>query len=78
LPCRENVNDIAFAQDKIDEFKTREANSSIRGKTVDEARRALEGRKERFLSLAEQPEWLKGGGKLRDYQLEGLNRLIYR
>ena len=28
-------------------------------------------------SLLEQPEWLRGGGKLRDYQLDGLNWLIY-
>ena len=28
-------------------------------------------------ALEQQPSWLLGGGKLRDYQLDGLNWLIY-
>ncbi|CAI9106222.1 OLC1v1005326C1 [Oldenlandia corymbosa var. corymbosa] len=64
--------DIAFAQDAIDEFKTREASIMINGATVDLQRRKSKGS---LRKLDEQPEWLKGG-KLRDYQLEGLNFLV--
>ncbi|KAK1295416.1 CHD3-type chromatin-remodeling factor PICKLE [Acorus calamus] len=64
--------DIAFAQDVIDEYKAREAAATIQGKTVDFQRR---NSKTSLRKLDEQPEWLKGG-KLRDYQLEGLNFLV--
>ncbi|CAM6102358.1 unnamed protein product [Calypogeia fissa] len=68
----EKDTDIAFAQDAIDEFKNREALSSIQGKTVDMQRRK---NKASLRKLEAQPEWLKGG-TLRDYQLEGLNFLM--
>ncbi|XP_062014865.1 protein CHROMATIN REMODELING 5 isoform X1 [Rosa rugosa] len=64
--------DIAFAQDAIDEFKAREAAMAVQGKMVDLQRKKSKGS---LRKLDEQPEWLKGG-KLRDYQLEGLNFLV--
>lgn len=64
--------DIAFAQDAIDEFKAREAAMAVQGKMVDLQRKKTKGS---LRKLDEQPEWLKGG-KLRDYQLEGLNFLV--
>ncbi|CAN6695040.1 unnamed protein product [Malus baccata var. baccata] len=64
--------DIAFAQDAIDEFKVREAAMAVQGKMVDLQRKRSKGS---LRKLEEQPEWLKGG-KLRDYQLEGLNFLV--
>ncbi|XP_028060235.1 protein CHROMATIN REMODELING 5 isoform X2 [Camellia sinensis] len=64
--------DIAFAQDAIKEYKAREAAMSIQGKLVDFQRKKS---KASLRKLDEQPEWLKGG-KLRDYQLEGLNFLV--
>ncbi|GAB2277059.1 Protein CHROMATIN REMODELING 5 [Dionaea muscipula] len=64
--------DIGFAQDAIDEYKTREAAMLVQGKTVDGQRKKSKGS---LRKLDEQPEWLKGG-KLRDYQLDGLNFLV--
>ncbi|RDY07150.1 Protein CHROMATIN REMODELING 5, partial [Mucuna pruriens] len=64
--------DIAFAQHAIDEYKAREAAMSVQGKMVDSQRKKS---KASLRKLEEQPEWLKGG-KLRDYQLEGLNFLV--
>ncbi|OIW02825.1 hypothetical protein TanjilG_29601 [Lupinus angustifolius] len=65
--------DITFAQHVIDEYKAREAAMSVvQGKTVDSQRK---NSKASLRKLEEQPEWLKGG-KLRDYQLEGLNFLV--
>ncbi|XP_008449672.2 protein CHROMATIN REMODELING 5 isoform X1 [Cucumis melo] len=64
--------DISFAQDAIDEYKAREAAISVQGKSVDLQRKKS---KVSLRKLDEQPEWLKGG-KLRDYQLEGLNFLV--
>ncbi|KAH0466200.1 hypothetical protein IEQ34_006303 [Dendrobium chrysotoxum] len=68
----EKDTDIAFAQDSIDEFKAREAAMTVQGKMVDFQRRKSKASLRR---LDEQPDWLKGG-KLRDYQLEGLNFLV--
>ncbi|CAL5085232.1 unnamed protein product [Urochloa decumbens] len=68
----EKDTDIEFAQDAIDEYKAREAASAILGKTVDFQRKKSKASLRR---LDDQPEWLKGG-KLRDYQLEGLNFLV--
>ncbi|XP_039028589.1 protein CHROMATIN REMODELING 5-like [Hibiscus syriacus] len=64
--------DIPFAQDAIDEYKAREAEMAVQGKMVDHQRKKG---KESLRKLDEQPEWLRGG-KLRDYQLEGLNFLV--
>nr|QEZ88180.1 chromatin remodeling 5 [Populus tomentosa] len=64
--------DIAFAQDAIDEYKAREAAIAVQGKMVDLQRKKG---KASLRKLDEQPEWLRGG-KLRDYQLEGLNFLV--
>ncbi|XP_031401570.1 protein CHROMATIN REMODELING 5 isoform X2 [Punica granatum] len=64
--------DIAFAQDAIDEYKAREAAMEVQGKAVDPQRKKS---KASLRKLDEQPEWLRGG-KLRDYQLEGLNFLV--
>ncbi|KAL2973168.1 hypothetical protein AAZX31_14G032700 [Glycine max] len=64
--------DIAFAQHTIDEYKAREAAMAVQGKMVDSQRKKS---KASLRKLEEQPEWLKGG-KLRDYQLEGLNFLV--
>ncbi|XP_022985556.1 protein CHROMATIN REMODELING 5-like isoform X2 [Cucurbita maxima] len=64
--------DISFAQEAIDEYKAREAAISVQGKSVDLQRKKT---KVSLRKLDEQPEWLKGG-KLRDYQLEGLNFLV--
>ncbi|KAK4780663.1 hypothetical protein SAY87_016769 [Trapa incisa] len=64
--------DIAFAQDAIDEYKAREAAAEVQGKSVDPQRKKS---KASLRKLDEQPEWLKGG-RLRDYQLEGLNFLV--
>ncbi|KAL9253974.1 CHROMATIN REMODELING 5-like protein [Drosera capensis] len=64
--------DIAFAQDAIDEYKAREAAMAVLGKTVDMQRKKSKGS---LRKLDEQPGWLKGG-KLRDYQLDGLNFLV--
>ncbi|ONM25920.1 Protein CHROMATIN REMODELING 5, partial [Zea mays] len=68
----EKDTDIDFAQDAIDEYKAREAASAILGKTVDFQRKKSKASLRR---LDGQPEWLKAG-KLRDYQLEGLNFLV--
>uniref|UniRef100_A0A0D9X2H3 Protein CHROMATIN REMODELING 5 n=1 Tax=Leersia perrieri TaxID=77586 RepID=A0A0D9X2H3_9ORYZ len=68
----EKDTDIEFAQDAIDEYKAREAGTAILGKTVDFQRKKSKASLRR---LDDQPEWLKGG-KLRDYQLEGLNFLV--
>ncbi|CAN6185591.1 unnamed protein product [Urochloa humidicola] len=68
----EKDTDIEFAQDAIDEYKAREAATVILGKTVDFQRKKSKASLRR---LDDQPEWLKGG-KLRDYQLEGLNFLV--
>ncbi|KAI7983584.1 Protein CHROMATIN REMODELING 5 [Camellia lanceoleosa] len=68
----EKEDDIAFAQDAINEYKAREVAMSIQGKLVDFQRKKS---KASLRKLDEQPEWLKGG-KLRDYQLEGLNFLV--
>ncbi|XP_052310616.1 protein CHROMATIN REMODELING 5 isoform X2 [Populus trichocarpa] len=64
--------DISFAQDAIDEYKAREAAIAVQGKMVDLQRKKG---KASLRKLEEQPEWLRGG-KLRDYQLEGLNFLV--
>ncbi|KAE8691668.1 Protein CHROMATIN REMODELING 5 [Hibiscus syriacus] len=64
--------DITFAQDIIDEYKAREAALAMQGKMVDHQRKKG---KASLRKLDEQPEWLMGG-KLRDYQLEGLNFLV--
>ncbi|XP_038692597.1 protein CHROMATIN REMODELING 5-like isoform X2 [Tripterygium wilfordii] len=64
--------DIAFAQDAIDQYKAREAAMATQGKMVDLQRKKG---KASLRKLDEQPEWLRGG-KLRDYQLEGLNFLV--
>ncbi|KAH9790087.1 protein chromatin remodeling 5 [Citrus sinensis] len=63
---------IDFAQDAIDEYKAREAAMAEQGKMVDLQRKKG---KASLRKLDEQPEWLRGG-KLRDYQLEGLNFLV--
>lgn len=63
---------IDFAQDAIDEYKAREAAMAEQGKMVDLQRKKG---KASLRKLDEQPEWLCGG-KLRDYQLEGLNFLV--
>ncbi|XP_024986468.1 protein CHROMATIN REMODELING 5-like isoform X2 [Cynara cardunculus var. scolymus] len=69
----EKFVDIAFAQAAIDEYKAREvALTAVQVKLVDFQRRKS---KASLRKLEEQPEWLKGG-KLRDYQLEGLNFLV--
>nr|CAB3455221.1 unnamed protein product [Digitaria exilis] len=68
----EKDTDIEFAQDAIDEYKAREAATAILGKSVDFQRKKSKASLRR---LDDQPEWLKGG-KLRDYQLEGLNFLV--
>ncbi|KAK7300222.1 hypothetical protein RJT34_11062 [Clitoria ternatea] len=68
----EKDTDITFAQHAIDEYKAREAAMSVQGKMVDSQRKKS---KASLRKLEEQPEWLKGG-KLRDYQLEGLNFLV--
>ncbi|KAH7426872.1 hypothetical protein KP509_10G020300 [Ceratopteris richardii] len=64
--------DISFAQAEIDEYKVREAAVSVQGKMVDSQRKKGKATLRKF---EEQPDWLKGG-KLRDYQLEGLNFLM--
>ncbi|KAM7273611.1 hypothetical protein ACFE04_028275 [Oxalis oulophora] len=68
----EKYDDISCAQEAIDEYKAREAAIAVQGKTVDLQRR---NSKVSLRKLDEQPEWLRGG-KLRDYQLEGLNFLV--
>ncbi|XP_062080920.1 protein CHROMATIN REMODELING 5-like [Humulus lupulus] len=52
--------------------QAREAEISVQGKLVDPQRKKS---KASLRKLDEQPEWLRGG-KLRDYQLEGLNFLV--
>ncbi|MCO5575316.1 hypothetical protein L7F22_029116 [Adiantum nelumboides] len=64
--------DISFAQVAIDEYKAREAAVDVQGKMVDSQRKKGKATLRKF---EEQPLWLKGG-KLRDYQLEGLNFLM--
>ena len=57
----------------IEEYRQREAKARLPRKTVDEARRAFG---EHFAPMKEQPGYLKLGS-LRDYQLEGLNWMVY-
>ena len=57
----------------IEEYRRREAKARLPRQTVDEARRAFG---EHFEPMKEQPGYLKLG-KLRDYQLEGLNWMVY-
>ncbi|XP_047321306.1 protein CHROMATIN REMODELING 5 isoform X2 [Impatiens glandulifera] len=68
----EKEADIVLAADAIGEFKAREEVLNIQGKLVDFQRKQS---KVSLRKLDEQPEWLMGG-KLRDYQLEGLNFLV--
>ncbi|KAF3777906.1 CHROMATIN REMODELING 5 protein [Nymphaea thermarum] len=69
---QEKDTEIAFAQDAIDEYKAREAAMTVVGKTVDSQRKKSRAS---LRKLDQQPDWLRGG-KLRDYQLEGLNFLV--
>jgi chromodomain-helicase-DNA-binding protein 1 len=67
------VLDIKEYQNEIDEFLAREARAMNHTHHVPPPNKRKD-----FEELKEQPssEWLKGG-KLRDYQLHGLNWLIY-
>uniref|UniRef100_A0A7N0TB68 Protein CHROMATIN REMODELING 5 n=2 Tax=Kalanchoe fedtschenkoi TaxID=63787 RepID=A0A7N0TB68_KALFE len=62
----------AIAQEAIDECKAREASVGVQGAVIDFQRRRS---KATLRKLDEQLEWLRLG-KLRDYQLEGLNFLV--
>ena len=44
-------------------------------RTVDQARKAFESNQTR--AMVQQPNYLQGEGTLRDYQLAGLNWLVY-
>eukprot|EP00898_Chlorokybus_atmophyticus_P008817 jgi/Chlat1/8937/Chrsp94S08325 len=77
--AEEAVNDIAFAQQAIDEFQAREEEcKGTATKSAMAARQTVVNSSQRgamqFTPLKTQPEWLKGG-ELRDYQLLGLNWL---
>lgn len=60
---------------EVDEYRKREALALSPRVGVDAARRTFAQSGER--AFTEQPSYLKGGGKLRDYQLEGLNWMVY-
>ncbi|GMN43748.1 hypothetical protein TIFTF001_012945 [Ficus carica] len=62
--------DIAVAQDAIDEYKAREAEIAVQGQKVDLQRK--KGKGWYFFGVP----GMTRGGKLRDYQLEGLNFLV--
>ena len=57
------------------EFLAREARGVEPRRTVDAARRAFAESGQR--AFAQQPTYLQGDGTLRDYQLEGLNWMVY-
>ena len=63
------------AMPAVEAFRVREAAAVVPQRSVDAARRAFAESGERAFS--EQPDYLKGGGQLRDYQLEGLNWMVY-
>ncbi|KAK9788572.1 hypothetical protein WJX73_002856 [Symbiochloris irregularis] len=65
----------AGGQDAIDEFQERQRRLMMATQTVESARRAFENNNTRAMSV--QPSFLAGGGTLRDYQLAGLNWLVY-
>lgn len=59
----------------VEDYHRREEAALQPQRTVDAARRAFAESGER--AFTEQPAYLKGGGKLRDYQLDGLNWMVY-
>lgn len=80
LPYGENtwelVEDVIKhgGQAQVDEYLLREQRIMMPPQSVDMARRMF---LQRHRALQEQPAFLKGGGKLRDYQLQSLNWMIY-
>uniref|UniRef100_A0A9I9E935 Uncharacterized protein n=1 Tax=Cucumis melo TaxID=3656 RepID=A0A9I9E935_CUCME len=74
LTSNSNGGSGSFIATVTVEREAREAAISVQEKSVDLQRKKS---KVSLRKLDEQPEWLKGG-KLRDYQLEGLNFLVNR
>jgi chromodomain-helicase-DNA-binding protein 1 len=73
----ESAEDVARieANDLVEAFRQREATSLEPRRNVDAARRAFSTSGHR--AFEKQPDYLKGEGTLRDYQLEGLNWMAY-
>jgi chromodomain-helicase-DNA-binding protein 1 len=73
----ESAEDVARigANDLVEAFRKREATSLEPRRGVDAARRAFSASGHR--AFEKQPDFLKGEGTLRDYQLEGLNWMAY-
>lgn len=80
LPYGENTWELIAdvtqhgGQGAIDEYLQREQRVMSAPTSVDMARRMF---LQRHRALQEQPAFLKGGGKLRDYQMQSLNWMIY-
>ena len=80
LPYGENtwelIADVTHhgGQGAIDEYLQREQRVMSAPTSVDMARRLF---LQRHRALQEQPAFLKGGGKLRDYQMQSPNWMIY-
>jgi chromodomain-helicase-DNA-binding protein 1 len=73
----ESAEDVerSGANDLVKAFRQRDAVSLEPRRGVDAARRAFSASGHR--AFEKQPEYLKGEGTLRDYQLEGLNWMAY-
>lgn len=73
----ESAEDVARigANDLVEAFRQREETSLEPRRGVDAARRAFSTSGHR--AFEKQPNYLKGEGTLRDYQLEGLNWMAY-
>lgn len=73
----ESAEDVARigANDLVEAFRQRDATSLEPRRGVDAARRAFSASGHR--AFEKQPDYLKGEGTLRDYQLEGLNWMAY-
>jgi chromodomain-helicase-DNA-binding protein 1 len=70
----ETINDLTNYQHLIDNYLDREQLSSISRNKVSTA--LQKNKRKKFEIFEKQPNWITGG-ELRDYQLEGLNWLIY-
>jgi chromodomain-helicase-DNA-binding protein 1 len=73
----ESAEDVARinANDLVEAFRQREATSLEPRRGVDAARKAFSASGHR--AFEKQPDYLKGEGTLRDYQLQGLNWMAY-
>ena len=71
----QDVHDAVGGLTARDNFDQREQRLMEPSKGIEAQRSGLS--KKKLAALKEQPDFLQGGGQLRDYQLDGLNWLTY-